>query len=458
MFASGLFIYIMKKTILKILLAFSIGVIPSVLKSVTGLSVSQSVILGALFAVIFLWVSEAIPKWVSSVFLLGVFTVFSGADIKKIFMFPLSDNFLLILFSYLFSQGLRKSHLFDPLIPFLNKRIKSVFSFSLWVFLITLISIWIIPQQFTRMIIILQLFNSLFDVRGYDSNTKSILGLAIVNSSILINSAFLRGDLVLNTALVSIGDLSFSEMDWIRWMSIPTIVFCIICMAGFYCLFRKRIGMLNSRINVQQNGVLSVNADKKVLIISIITVVLWLTESITGVPAYLSVIGATVSFFFVGALKIEDLKCINYELLIFLTAAFSIGPAMTASGLSNKIFSMVMPFIPDTVGISFILVIVAICIAVHSLLGSCVTALSLMIPGIILVVPQDQAVPILLIAFMTIVAQYFLPVHNVSLMVGAGTARYKDQDVAKCGLLFSVLVISLLPLIYSGYWKIAGLW
>ncbi|PKM69482.1 MAG: hypothetical protein CVU93_03290 [Firmicutes bacterium HGW-Firmicutes-18] len=96
----------MKTTIAGIIIAGSITILRPF-----GMSIEQSVILAALLLTIVLWTTNIINKTYTSIFLLAVFIVFGRTPVKQIFSFPLSENFIMIVFSFIFSQGIAKDRL-----------------------------------------------------------------------------------------------------------------------------------------------------------------------------------------------------------------------------------------------------------------------------------------------------------------------------------------------------------
>lgn len=91
-----------------------------------GFSLQQSGILSALVLTILWWVTGAVERTIASVFLLAVFLLASGAPAATVFSFPLSENFIMIAVSFLFSQGISNSGLPGKLLqPLLNRFARS---------------------------------------------------------------------------------------------------------------------------------------------------------------------------------------------------------------------------------------------------------------------------------------------------------------------------------------------
>lgn len=426
-----------------------------VLLPVTGLR--QAGLLAVLLLTILLWITNAVPKWLSSLFLLLMFSLLSSAPLRRVVQFPLSKNFLMVVFSYLFSEGLKNSGLFYCIVPWMQRCIKGVFSLLLSVLLLTFIMIWAVPQPFARIVILLQLYTALFRVWQLPEKTTHILCFGIVNTGILFNSAFLRGDIILNTALLNVSSLSMSELLWAQWMLVPTLLLCVLGTALFYAVFYKELLPLRQLRRCDVIGA-AAPLSSPALVISVVTVLLWLTESWTGIPSSYTVMGASAALALCGLLHIRDLRCINLELMLFLTAAFSIGPVMTADGIADRLLDLLLPLLPKTFDICFAVILVVCCMILHMVLGSCVTAISVAIPAVILLGQASMPVyPLAFLAFLAIVGQYVIPLHNVSLMVGQGQGNYSQGEVVRYGSALTALEIVALPVLYLAWWRIAGL-
>ena len=78
----------------------------------------QCLILGILLVVIIWWVTGWVERTAASLVLLAAFFLFSTAPAATILTFPRSENFLIIVLSFLFSQGISNSgltrRLFQP--------------------------------------------------------------------------------------------------------------------------------------------------------------------------------------------------------------------------------------------------------------------------------------------------------------------------------------------------------
>lgn len=179
-----------------------------------SLVLDQAIVLAMLVFTIISWVNGALHKSLTSIIALTFFLIFGHLPVTKLFQFPLSSNFLLIVFSFVFSQGIANSNLAEILIqPLLIRYTKSRYQLvSVTVFL-AFIMIFVIPQPFSRVIILSHIFNQYFTKIEIASKDKSILLFAVFLFSMFINMTLIRGDIILNNALIAMSGLKYYRND-----------------------------------------------------------------------------------------------------------------------------------------------------------------------------------------------------------------------------------------------------
>ena len=94
----------------------------------------------------------------------------------------------------------------------------------------------------------------------------------------------------------------------------------------------------------------------------------------------------------------------------------------------------------------------------HMLLGSNVTTMSVVLPGIMTisagVVPW---LPLLLTLYMAICAHFLLPFHHVTLLLGEGGGYYENRHLFRVGLPMTILIPLYILTVCMGWWRFTGL-
>lgn len=420
---------------------------------------TQGIILSTLLVTVFLWATNLISKTIASFFLLAIFITFGKTPITQILTFPLSENFILIVFSFIFSQGIANSKLADKLIqPFLFRYANSLFKFFFILFILQTLMIFIIPQPISRIIIIVMVFLDYFERIGLHTEIKGIMVFWIYVSSAFINMIMIRGDIVLNNALITIANHSITEGIWIQYMMVPSLVMYVILAIGFNVRFKSSLigfGVNNSE-NAFGRSKLN-NIEKKHLFIIVLTVLLWAAESVHGIKATVIVVLGSLAMFAIGLLKIKDLKSVDIHLLVFLTATSSIGVVLKNSGVSDMIFLRFIHLFSDTFFIKFIIIIILTATSLHMLLGSNVTTMSVIIPGLLIIGSGLVSVEILMfIIYIAVCSHFVLPFHNVLMMIGIGNKHFTAELMLRFAPMLTGIVVFGIFTVYLNWWRIIG--
>ena len=271
-----------------------------------------------------------------------------------------------------------------------------------------------------------------------------------------------QADLILNSSAVGFAGLNITEGGWLRAMAIPTTVYCLLVFGLFCVLFGKKLFGVRLRATESNEAQLGNSAlapaDKRMLAVMLGTVLLWATESLHGLNASLVTLAAILLMFLNGNLRLQDLRSIDVTTLIFLTAAFSIGGSMKASGIAEHVFGTLAAIFPKSYSVLYILTIVGVSMVMHLILGSNTTSLSIVLPGLIAicssVVPAQE---VFFLVFFTVAAQYILPFHSVAMMIGVSNGDFPAPYVTRFGVPLSILLLASVFCIYIPWWHLIGM-
>lgn len=419
----------------------------------------QSAVLAALVLTILWWVTGAVERTAASVFLLAVFLLISGAPAATVFSFPLSENFVMIAVSFLFSQGISNSGLPGKLLqPLLDRFAMIPLRMVAFLILSALISMFIIPQPFSRIIILSLIFREYFDRMGLSKELSSALMFGLYFFSVLVNITMIRGDIILNGALISMAGQSVSELTWVQYMAVPTLLFLLAAAALYWLLFRGRLRSFPVSAPAASGGKLSLErGDVRNLIFLAAVVVVWATEDFHPVSGTITVVAATALMFPLGLLRLRDWRSINLKLLVFLTAAFSIGGTLSACGVADRLFSLFLPIFPAEFSVAYVLVVLVTSVLLHTVLGSNITTMSVVVPGLMSIgAGVAPALPLMFIMCIAVCSQFVLPFHHVILLLGEGNRYYTTKEILRVGIPHTVLMFAAVLIFYLPWWNLIG--
>lgn len=452
-----------KKAIPDPLKAASCLLVPILLGHFTpsGMTLRQSLVLGSLITVIIWWSTGWVGKITASCTLLAVFLLVGQAPAKTVFSFPLSDNFLLIIFCYLFSRGIENACIAEKTVqPLLFRFAATPIRMVAVVIVFFAATIYIIPQPLARLIILANIVRAHLKKTDVSKEAQSVLLFSVFLFYVIVNMGAMNADIILNTSAVGFASLLMTNGEWMQYMLAPTVVYTLAVIGLFFLVFRKELyGVkLTPCGEADTHREPFTKQEKIVLGIVLGTMLLWMTSSWHGInPTYITLVG-TALLFAVGALKKKDLSAIDISTMVFLTAAFCIGSVLKYTGIADVIFSYVGKMFPGRFGFAYLLVIIVITMCMHLVLGSNTTTLSVVLPALMAICGSVMPVQeVFFIAYISLTAHFLLPFHAVSLMIGVGNGYFPSSYATKFGLPMMILIIVGIFLIFLPYWNIVGL-
>ena len=448
------------KKIIQLLLTL---ILPAIILLVRplGMDLRQSGVLAAFLLTILWWVTGVVERTIASVFLLAVFLVFSVAPAKTVFSFPISENFLMIACSFLFSQGIGNSGLADKLLgPVLDRFGRTVPRLLALMICSGAVMIFVIPQPFSRIIILALIYSSYFDRIGLDKQLKSVLMFALYLFTVLLNLTMVRSDIILSNTLMAMAETEVPEQTWIAYMTVPTLAYLALSAVLFSLVFRKTLkyypkreaGAAEKPVALRLSG-----EEKRNLAFVGAIVALWATEELHGVSGTIIILAATALMFPLGMLRWEDRKALDVKLLVFLTAAFSIGGSLKACGVADVVFSVFAGIFPGEFSWTYIMLAAVTSMLVHMVLGSDITTMSVVVPGLMTIgAGVAPALPLLFLIYTTVCSHFLLPFHHVVIMIGNGKGYYSMKELVRYGAPHTALMLFSLFALYLPWWKLLG--
>jgi di/tricarboxylate transporter len=424
-----------------------------------GTSPVQALILGSLVLTIIWWSSGLIGKIPASCFLLLIFIFFGSAPLKTVFSFPLSETFFLIVVSYLFSQGIKKSRLAEKTLePFLIRYANSTFKVLVFIIVIFLITIPVIPQPLARLIIVAEIYRNYLDKNGTSGTLKAFLLFSVFELYAVINGISINADIILNSATVGFSQLAVTNAEWIRSMALPTAVYSILAitlLCIYKCLMLPSEELppppVQEKIRFDKN-------DYTALFIIGGTLLFWVTGPIHGINATVVTLAGVFLMFVFKILNLKDLRSVDIATMVFLTAAFAIGGIMKSSGIADVVFSRIGNLFPSEYSPLYIFVIILVTQSMHLLLGSVTTTMSVVLPSLLIICGKGLPGEVIMyITYISVQAHHILPLHSVAMMIGAGNRYFPPKLVAFVGIPMMAIIVFVIFFVCLPWWRFIGL-
>ena len=430
-----------------------------------GLSSNQSLLFGAVVMTIVFWATSCIKRLYACIFLLLFAVCFSGISPLKIFAFPLSSNFYLILASFLLSECINKSNLTSRIANSLLRFCKKPIHFLMTAFLLNIILLFLMPQPFPRVIILSAVFTKYLQDRQFPFATIQVIIFAVFIATMPCSMIILNGDIILNYAALSFSSISVSWIQWALYMAVPSFVTAVLMCALFLLVFKREIFLSSASYNVIESPSQKTPFTRDELLSGIIlslVIASWVTESLHGISPTVTALVGVAFMFCLRLLSFSDLKSINVEIMFFMTAAFSIGAILVGNGTGMKILDVISHFITtDYLGANGynLLAVALLMIVFHLLLGSVTATLSIILPCILLPgTPFPVAFSVGMTAYIAGTLYALLPFHHATLIFGLGLKPgYAPSKVTRYGLAMTFLIFPVIAGIYIPWWRFTGL-
>ena len=425
-----------------------------------SLAAVQNLLFAAIILGIALWATELADRTLVSVALLAVFVAAaapSGVSLQRIFSFPLSANFLTIVSSFLLSAGVVNSGVAKKLAnDFLNRFCSNLVHLVIAACLLNALLAAVIPQPVPRITLLGSIYYVLLKDQNVTEEQKKAVLFSVFITATTTAMLLKNGDVVLNAAALSINSVDLTQMEWLRYMTFPTIAASVLLVVSY--IFYQRKNLDASLIMNRSKSEPMTRQGKITCVLMVIIVALWVTESVHGISqAWVSLAGVAIMFL-LGILKAPDLKSVKIGLLLFLTAEFALGNVLADSGIAASISEILLRVMPASDSIYLPLLLLTLSIYVlHTLFGGAMGALAVSLPivnalwgGVL------GAEVISLTALVLVTCHYVFPYNQMTILVGYGQKYYEFRDVMRFAAVLTVVVAVMIFGLYLPWWKLTG--
>ena len=125
--------------------------------------------------------------------------------------------------------------------------------------------------------------------------------------------------------------------------------------------------------------------------------------------------------------------------------------------MADRLFSMFVPIFPARFSALYVLIVLAAAVLLHTVLGSNITTMSVVVPGLMSIgAGVAPAQPLMFLICVAVCGQFLLPFHHVILLLGEGNRYYSSRELLRVGLPNTVLMFAAVYLFYLPWWRLIG--
>ncbi len=457
--------------LLAAIIAISVATLPSLLgweyfDTLPGLG---KISLGIVIFAAFLWISEAIPVYSVSVFIVGLnvlllsYTGWGGKEAKGSNIFGMSevltkdgvqDGSALVFSSYLapwasnlmwlfmagfvLAQALTKTKLDLDFAKVILKTVGSKPINVLFGAMITtfILSMFVSNTATTAMMV--AMMASFVRVLPSDEPFAKALFLGVPVAANVGGMGTIIGTPPNGIAVEALAKQGIN-IDFLSWMAIGLPIAIILFIVGFIFIwkwYKPTITKFEMDFDTKEDQNLSQQQKNKIrnqrivtLVVFAVTVLLWVTGKLHHISTYVI---ALIPIVVLGATSIvdaSDFRKLPWDILMLLTGGLSMGIAIQKTGLGIWMSGLV----PTGVSVWMILVIMIIlAIIMSNLLSNTVTA-SILVPIVITMIPESTLIGVVTPIALVCSAAMFLPISTPPNAVAFSSGRLETKDFMKIG-------------------------
>jgi len=233
------------------------------------------------------------------------------------------------------------------------------------------------------------------------------------------------------------GRYAISFVQWML-MAVPVvIVMLLVLWVVLILVFRPR----REPLALEFPSVVEITPALAVVVVVFgLTVSMWLSQPLHGIPSAVVAMLPIAIFPALGILNRDDLKHIDWDIIILVAGGMTLGVAMRETGLSTALVGA-MPFeLLPLIGLMAAIMLVSI---VLSNFMSNTAASNMLIPIVTSMAALSPRLGALLVAFACSMAMS-LPISTPPNAIAFATREVSTRDIARYGTLVSALGILLL--------------
>lgn len=427
--------------LVKILISVAVGIVVAILPAPKGLTPEIMKFLGVFAAMIVALLSNAAPNWLVTTTCCMVMILLKLAKINVIMGNFSSNNIWMPLSIVGFAGCLAKSGLLSRIAFNVFKIFPGSYGGTvLATGAASLVLTPLVPSTSAKLGVLSPFTAALAEEADVQPHSRAMKGLwfTVFNIAYICAFCVLTGSngnfLILGFAPEGQAE-TFTWGYWFLMSAVWLVVMCVLTVA-FVLLFMKPeqpINISKDIVNQKLQALGPMSGDEKFCImVLLVAVALWITESFHGINSTVVAWGALVAMVLRGLFTSKDISGLPWQFFMFLSGLLGMADYMGSSGLSDWITEVLTPVVSNLIPNSFVFVIILV--AAVWVIRLFVDSLSTMaiIPTVFGPVAAILGINPLLVVWLSFVngQQWILPHNTPSMLQSAimmgGVIEHKD--------------------------------
>lgn len=243
---------------------------------------------------------------------------------------------------------------------------------------------------------------------------------------------------------IAAGELS-GRTDFVHWMMFavpPAVILASVVYGVLWWLYVRGTEFKAIEFDTQvSRGSKEKRQRFLVMLVFAVTVTLWVTESLTGIPSsvvsFIPIVGLAVF----GVIESKDMRELPWDVLLLLAGGLSLGVGVEVTGLADWIASKVPPGL-GVVGVAFVFSALGL---VLSNLMSNTAAAALLIPLASSLVGSESQIIVVVAVALSCSAAMALPISTPPNAIAYGSGRIGSRDFLIPGFVVAAGITLVVP-------------
>lgn len=423
------------------------------------------IVIGLLGFVVVMWVTEAVPLFVTSLFIPFTLVV-TGVGSAAAATAPFANPIIVLFFAgFLMAEAMTRSGLDHWVSMKITGRAgrSAAFLFGSMLVLAAFLSMWMSNTAATAVLVPIALaVTAPLAHQGY----REALVLSIAYAATVGGVGSAIGTPANQLAIEFLGEFGATDISFVEWFAygLPMVIVFLPIMA----VYMWRTGRVRvdpdtfneaRRVAAAETTRLGPPTRDQVVVLSVFALVAigWLTEFSHGVHPGMVALGGAIVLFVLGRLQPEDLGNISWPSLLTFGGGLTLGLFLVETGVSDYVASRLAALagLPAVVAVLVVALITLLLTTVASNTASAAILIPMAIP-LAAVLGIDPALLVVVVAIASSI-DFALVIGTPPTMIAYSTRLYTAAQIFRSGIVLDLVGIALLVLLVTRFWEWLGL-
>lgn len=450
-----------------------------------GLGEQGCFVLAILAGAIVWWICAVLPEFATALIMVALFALIGQIPATSGFSFFSNPIWWLLVGAFSIGLGMKETGLLERMALAIVSRFPSSFTAQvIGFFACGTILGPLIPSMAAKASLLAPLAMEVGDLRGYRRQGRQATGLflAMFTGVQTAAPAFISSSIVGYTLLAIYPAQVQAQFDFVHWFVsalpwfVPMAVLNLVALALIYRPRRKDATADSEPTSEtatepsedelmakrRELGRMSLD-ERRMAIITAVTVALWVTQSLHGMAAWIPAVGALVAMTACGIINKRNFgPGVGWESLIFIGVVLGLGDVFAQAGITEWIVAEFTPLVMALADNPYMLVvgIALITIAARFLIVSQTAFINIFLAFVIPIAITLGINPwVIGMASYTVINVWFVQYQNpvyLAAFYSVDGKMAKNSKLAEYCILYTVIAIVCL-LIAVPFWQMMGL-